>query len=136
MAIQNKTFYVGDVEYSVTSFTASKGLQYVKQLSKIIAPSMAALAGNNTELPNLAEMTVADATLEDGFLKAATLLVENMDKEDVVQLIKNLVSSCRRDNKDINFDQDYSCNYGELVKVLIEVVKFNFSDVFPKGAFG
>jgi len=134
--IQSKDILIGDTEYSMTTFTASKGLTYLKQLVKVLAPSFAAMAesAGSEVTSNDIKNAVLDQTLQaDALSKAVTLLVENMDKEDVVQLIQNLVASCRRNGKDINFNIDFAGNYSELMQILLEVCKYNYASAFQAG---
>lgn len=137
MSIESKDILIGDSEYTITQFTTSKGLKYLKQLAKILAPSFAALAENNdvtnTDVRNAIEDGVVSS---DGLVKAVHLLVENMDKEDVVELVKNLVNGVRKDNKDINFEIEFAGNYGELIQILVEVCKYNYASVFQNGGLG
>jgi len=135
MPLEHKDVIVGDKEYSIPMFTTSKGLLYLKQLTKVIVPSFVALSEGAEQSVDLQDPN--NATLQsDNLLKAANLLVENMDKEDIVELIKNLVKGVRVDNKELNFEMDFAGNYGELLSVLTQVIKYNFSSVFPNGGFG
>lgn len=137
--LDSKDIIIGENEYTLQTFPANKGLIYLKQLVKILAPSFAAMAeSSGKEVTNMDVMTaVSDASIQsDTLSRAVTLLVENMDKEDVVELIQNLVKSCRKNNKEINFNIDFAGNYGELLSLLVEVCKFNYSSVFQNGGFG
>lgn len=137
MSIESKDILIGDNEYSITQFTTSKGLRYLKQLLKVLAPSFAALS-EGTEVTNMdVKAAIEDASIQtEAFVKAVNLLVENLDKEDIVELIKNLCGSVRRNNKDINFEVDFAGNYGELAQVLVEVCKYNYASVFQNGGLG
>lgn len=134
--IESKDIIIGDNEYSITTFNASKGLKYLKQLVKVLAPSFAAMAeSTGTEITSTdIKDAIADQTIQTGSLsKAVNLLVDNMDKEDVVELIQNLVASCRCNNKDINFNIQFAGNYGELMQLLLEVCTYNYATVFQAG---
>jgi hypothetical protein len=137
MSIESKDIIIGESEYTITQFTTSKGLKYLKQITKILAPSFAALS-EGAEATNMdIHAAIQDGTVQtESFSKAVNLLVENMDKEDVVELIKNLVNGVRKNNKDINFEMDFAANYGELSQLLIEVCKYNYSSVFQNGGLG
>lgn len=137
MSIESKDVLINESEYTITQFTASKGLRYLKQLIKILAPSFAALS-EGADVSNIdVKSAIQDGTIQtDGFSKAVNLLVENMDKEDVVELIKSLVQGVRKNNKDINFEFEFAGNYGELILVLVEVCKYNYSSVFQEGGLG
>ena len=137
MSIESKDVLINESEYTITQFTTSKGLKYLKQLIKILAPSFAALS-EGADVSNIdVKSAIQDGTIQtDGFSKAVNLLVENMDKEDVVELIKSLVQGVRKNNKDINFEAEFAGNYGELILVLVEVCKYNYASVFQEGGLG
>jgi hypothetical protein len=71
----------------------------------------------------------------EGVTKAVELLVTNLDKEIVPQLIKDLVtkSEVSIDNKPVNYDQDFD-DLGDLFKLLIEILTENFGSVFTLGS--
>jgi hypothetical protein len=64
--------------------------------------------------------------------KAVKLLCENMDKEDLVSLIKDLIANTRRDGQVINFDLDFAGDYAHLKDVLAFAVEVNYGNVFTK----
>jgi hypothetical protein len=55
----------------------------------------------------------------------------------VEQLLRTMVvDSCARDSLPVDFDRDYAGNYGELIAVVKEIVRYNYSSVFSEGGFG
>lgn len=62
----------------------------------------------------------------EGITKAVQLLVENMDKENVEVLIKDLVikSEVSVDNRPVNYDNDFE-NLADLFGLLVEIVQEN-----------
>lgn len=113
-------------EYTIAQFGATKGLTYLKQITKLIGPSFSELfAGKDV-----------DSKLEDvpdaGLTKAVELLVDGMDKVDVEKLIKDLLSNTTKNGREINFDFEFAGKYDILFSLVMEVVKFNFGSVFTK----
>jgi hypothetical protein len=113
------------VSYVVQPIPAMKGLSYMRRLTKVLGASLAALFSQSQE-----EGDVEEAGLQ----KAVELLVENMDKEDVEKLIVDLISTVLKDGKALNFNAEFTANYGILFKLLTEVIKVNFGSLFQLGA--
>ena len=121
-----RTKQIGEHEYEVTLFTTSNAIKNFRRLLKVIGPSMAVLFEGSNEL-----------SLDDTgpIAKAVSLLAENIDKDDVVSLIKDLLSTTMRNGQRINFDLDFMGKIGDLFKVVIFVVQENYVGFFDKDAF-
>jgi len=53
----------------------------------------------------------------------------NLDAEESVSIAKRLLGKeVLRDNRPVNFDNDYRGNISEMMKAVIEILKFNFKD--------
>jgi hypothetical protein len=118
---------IGDDTYEVTLFTTSRGISILRKLTKTIGPSMAALfeAGSN-------EFSLDD---QGPFTKAISLLADNIDKEDVVALLKDLLSNTTKNGKAINFDVDFMGKLVDLFKVAAFAAKVNLGDFSELGGF-
>jgi hypothetical protein len=58
-------------------------------------------------------------------------LFDNLDTVDVEALIKELVaSSATKGSMAINFDMEFSGEYGKLFTLVKEIVEFNYGSVF------
>lgn len=134
MPIETKTVTISSdsesYEYLIAQFGATKGLTYLKQITKLIGPSFSELfAGKDVKQD-------ADGKFEEipeaGLTKAVELLVDGMDKVDVEKLIKDLLSNTTRNGREINFDFEFAGKYDVLFSLVMEVVKFNFGSVFTK----
>ena len=54
-----------------------------------------------------------------------------MEKVDIASLSKELIESCVFNNgMSVNFDNEFTGNLATLYRLLFEVIKFNFLDVF------
>lgn len=108
--------------FRITPFPAFKGLVYLKKLTKIVGPSAAAMFG---EIDENGE--------SNGPEKAVELLVSNFDGDGVETLIKDFMASVTKGGQPLIFDIEFQANYGKLLKLVIEVVKVNYSSVFQLG---
>ncbi|MNY19204.1 hypothetical protein D3C86_1526260 [compost metagenome] len=114
MSIKQKTVTISGEEFLLTSLPATRGLAYLKQLSKLIGPSFSALSKEGG--------TVSDA------LEA---LFENMDSVAVEDLVKNLVTQgATKGSVSISFDNEFSGEYDKLFELVKAVVEHNYSSVF------
>lgn len=120
--IGQKNVTIGGVDYMLTQFKATQGLVIEMKLIKLLGPAF-------VELQKMA----ADGGGEDEVLTLAiNKLIEQMDKIDVVSLIKELVMSATRGTVAFNFDQEFAGRYGDMFELVKEVLVFNFADVFSK----
>ena len=126
MALEQVDVHLGGVDYKITPFVATKGLVIEVKLVKLLGPAF-------MELQKAAQ---GDGS-EDAVLgEAINVLIGQMDKVDVVSLIKELVSNVSKGTMAINFDQEFAQRYGVLFDLIKEVLKVNFSDVFSKLGLG
>jgi hypothetical protein len=113
MAIGQKQVTIKDTEYLLTHFPAMRGTRILKQLTKILGPSLVAMQGDG----------------EDKIGNALRTLFDNLD-QNVEQLIVELVSSASKGSVGINFDMEFAGEYDKLFLLVKEVVEFNFGSVF------
>lgn len=118
MAIQQKQVNILGTDYLITHFPAIRGTRILKQLTKILGPSLVAMQGD----------------AEDKIGQAMHALFENLDN-GVEQLLVELVSTCSKGSVGINFDMEFAGEYDKLFLLVQEVVKFNFGTVFTQLGF-
>jgi hypothetical protein len=104
--------------WSVTPLPAKQGMGMLKRLTKVFGESFAVMMENGQE---------------GGISLAVQLLVENLDKDDVVDIAVKLTSTVKKNGKDINFDLEFTRRYGLLLEVLKFIITENYSDLFPTG---
>lgn len=126
MAIRVEQRIIGETVYETTTFTTSGGIRLVRSLIKVAGPSMALMFEGDSEY------SISD---EGPITKAVKLLAENIDKEDIIVLLKALLANTTRDGVPINFDMDFSGNYEEMLAVLFFVIQENFSGFFAGTVF-
>jgi hypothetical protein len=102
--------------YSFNQWTASKGLNILKRVSKIVGPAI------------FSAMQEGKGFSTDMLKEAAQELVMGLDQEDLGTLCKDIMADVKIDNKTIPFDLHYGANYRELFKAVFEVLKANYSD--------
>ena len=119
--IKQKTTTINGEEFLLSTIPATKGIKLLKQLTKLIGPSFTELlkGGENTD-DSVSPMGIAMEKLFD-----------NLDTVDVESLIKELVaSSATKGSMAINFDMEFSGEYGKLFTLVKEIVEFNYGSVF------
>ncbi len=123
--IEDKLVEINGEEFRIQPFPAFKGLVILKKLTKIVGPSMTSLLSNNDGEAQDVDLSNMD--------KAVSLLVEHFDGDGVESLIKELIASVTKDGKALSFNLEFMTDYGKLLKLVMEVVKFNYSSVFQLG---
>lgn len=116
---ETKTTEIGGNTYAVTLFTTSTSIKLLRRLVKVLGPSLAALFEGTSEF-----------SLDDSgpITKAMSLLSDNIDKDDVVELLKDLVKNTRRNGSEINFDIDFRGKLTELFQLSVFIVKENYGN--------
>lgn len=119
--IKQKQITIGEEEFLLSTIPATKGIKLLKQLTKLIGPSF-------TELLKSGE---SDSTTSNPMGVAMEKLFDNLDTVDVETLVKELVaSSATKGSMAINFDMEFSGEYGKLFMLVKEIVEFNYGSVF------
>lgn len=116
MAITSKLVTVGDVEYQIQAFTATKGLRIFQKLAKVLGPAFKTLS----ETPDEAAASGA----------AISVLLEKLDDVELDVLMKDLLSGVNRSGQPVNFDIEFMANAGTMVKLAQEVVSLNWGSLF------
>lgn len=112
MAIQQKNVSILGTDYMLTQLPAIRGVKVLKQLTKIVGPSVAALQGEG-----------------DKVKMALEALFDNLDGP-VEELIVALVQTATKANMPINFDMEFAGEYDKLFLLVKEIVEFNYGSVF------
>lgn len=119
--IKQKTTTIDGDEYLLSTIPATKGIKLLKQLTKLIGPSFTELLKSGEE----------DSAGVNPMGLAMEKLFDNLDTVDVESLIKELVSSsATKGSMAINFDMEFSGEYGKLFTLVKEIVEFNYGSVF------
>lgn len=111
----------GDHKFFLKQYDAFKGIKYQRQLIKIIQPSFSALI----EAANDKDKGVSLEAL------ALEKFMENIDQVDPAFLKELVVAGAQKEGRvAINFENDFAGNYGVLFALIVELIMFNFSDLF------
>ncbi len=125
---------IGDVEYKITTFPAFKGLTYLQKLLKIVGPAIGEIFSNAAASGSEAfELDIEDEALSTAIRE----LTVNLDKENVAQLVQDMItSSVLKGGQPIQFNQEFSGNYGAMVKIMGAIIKENYSSFFGESGLG
>lgn len=115
--LKQKTVTINGEDFLLTTMPATKGLKVLKQITKLIGPSFG-------------ELTKGAESNENVIAPAIQKLVENLDEVEVEMLVKEMVSSATKGSITINFDSEFSGEYGKLFHLVKEIAEFNFGSVF------
>ncbi len=124
---------IGDVEYTVTTFPAFKGLTYLQKLLKIVGPAIGEIFSKAAaEGEGLSDISVDDEALSFAIRELTT----NLDKENVAQLVQDMIKDAvTKAGQPIMFNQEFSSNYGALMKLIGTIVKENYQSFFGESGF-
>lgn len=106
--------------YRIQHFNPTKGLSILTRLTKTVGPTLAVFTNAKDQ-----------ASLEDAIPSAIQALVEKLDENETPKLIKDLLSCVTiNGSQDLSqtFDFHFQGKMGVMFKLLIDVVKFQFSD--------
>ncbi len=123
MAIRTVEKVINGKQYTFNTWGASKGLNILKKVTKILGPSVMSLVtdggSGNVEL-------LKEAVKEMAF---------NMDNEDIGALVKDILQDVKINNAPPvpSFDMYYSGEYKELFQAIFEVLKENYESFLGKG---
>lgn len=125
---------IGDVEYKITTFPASKGLAYLQKLLKIVGPAIGEIFANAA----VSGTEAFELNIEDEALSAAIReLTVNMDKDNVAQLVEDMITAAvLKNGQPLQFNQEFSGNYGAMIKIMGAIIKENYSSFFGESGFG
>lgn len=102
-------------EFQIYLLRAGEGVLLAKKLSGLVASFLT----TNDE----GEVTI-------DFSKIAEGLSESLSEKDFVEIINKLLKELAVDGRQINFDDYFSGNYGELVQILSFAIQENFGSFF------
>lgn len=110
-----KIINIDDDTYVINAFLASKGLRIKAKLIKYAGTSLSDALGAEDE-----------STIIDLISKVFT----DMTEDQYVELVKEIMSGVTKNNMAIDFDKEFQLNYGNLFKMIKEVLQFNYNDLF------
>jgi hypothetical protein len=110
--------------YAIKLLPSTQGIALALNLIRVFLPSIGAWAdGEKKEGLILPE----DNSM---FSEVAMLLVGQMDRIDLSDVIKTLVGNTLLNNQPINFEEHFVGNYGTLIELVEFALKENFGSFF------
>jgi len=129
MACNTETKQIGDREYSVTQWPATKSMLMKFRLAKAFGPSLATLMSASTQDKQVDEQEEALA-----LSKGLSTLFQSSSPEELVTLMENCVVGTACDGKRItesSFNELFSGDdLMEVYKVFMFVLQVNYSNLF------
>jgi len=118
---KQKYVTIGDSEYMIMVLPPTRAIKLLTKLAKIIGEPMSTLtAGKQGEDGQVSGV--------DMLPKAVSLLMQNLDEQASINLIKEMMTCVTVDNKSVNFEKQFHGKLGELMKVCKEVLEVNYAD--------
>ena len=124
MLLESKTVELNGSSYQITQFTATKGVKFFRKVSKYLSPLVGLMGAKDGD--------------GDAVSQAIDALLDNLGDDSFDILVKELVTSSGfvgEDGTQIKFDYFFAGNYGSLITLITEIVKFNYETVFQGGVF-
>lgn len=112
---KQKIVHIGDTSYLISPFLTSKGLRIKAKIIKYCGSSLAQAMG---------------AEDESTILELIATVFTDMSEDQYVELIKEILSGVTKNNMPVDFENEFQLNYGNLFKLIKEVLEFNYRDVF------
>lgn len=113
--ISQKKLEIKGNTYLIQQMNGWDGIKIGRKLVKILGPAMVAVFQE-----------------EDGLTKGMDIVAEHLDDFDD-ELIKKLLSTVTKNGYAIKVEEEFAGNYWTLIKLMQEVIWFNFQDVFTEG---
>jgi hypothetical protein len=121
---ENKQVFIGGHAYTLTNLPATKGYKTLTKLLKIIGGPLGLVMDGPKGL-SLAQMDMG---------KVALALTDKLDSDEGYQLAMDLLSAVYLNNRPISgeIETHFAGRIGDMIELIIESVKFQYSDVFQK----
>lgn len=114
---------VDEVEYSVTYFSGTKSLGVLTDLLKLAGEPIAQLLSG--------EGSLLDVDVGKVLPMAMRALVQGMNRGSVVELVKEILSSCSKGASPLSetFDLTFAGRPGHMINVVAAVLKVQYGDL-------
>lgn len=121
--LESKMIELGDDSFQITQFTATKGVKFFRMMTKYAGPLVGLMGAKSGD--------------GDAVSSAINSLMDNLGDDKFDNLIKDMITSSgfvKSDGTTVQFDYFFAGAYHHLIKLITEVVKFNYGTVFQEGA--
>jgi hypothetical protein len=117
--LEQKSVNIDGVDYLLTQFPALDGIRYQKKLAKVVLPIIKEWMGGE-EGENIFG-NIIDRVWEN---------IDQLDEKFIVELVIKGATKGSVAFNEASFNMEFAGKYAKLFKLVQEIVKFNFSDVF------
>ena len=119
--IEQQDVNINGVDYKITQFPATEGLAVKAELLRLCGDAL-----------SVAFVEGQDGNTEINFAAIVSAIVDNMDKVNIANLAKRLLSRVTKGAYGVDFDQEFAGNYAAMYMLIIEVIKLNYGDILKK----
>lgn len=123
--------------WSMNTLGATVGLEAFGTLTALVAPGVAGLGsafdvlGDSTKVIDHSTGNILESTINKEHVAGAIAGIMNrMADPKVGKLIKTLMTGLKKDAKTVDFDNEFSGNYGVLSKLVWWSIEENFGSFF------
>jgi len=136
MPIEGHTRTINGHMYNISTMPAFHGFSVSQRLLKIVGPPMSEVAESIGDVGGDIDLSMVEInlpTVVDHFIRS-------LESEDSQKLLKDLFVGVLVDGKDLSndsiFNNHFAGNFGEMVDVIIEIIRINFSSFFDGNVLG
>lgn len=150
MAIETKEKQIGENTFRINTYATGKSVGFLLRLTKVMGESIptffATIASNVEDYTDVTTLTPEEfAAYEanilakknklmfDGIAKAVNLIVSNLDKDNVPELIEQMVKQAQTQKNGVlvNYEGDFAgSGISDLVQVLYFIIEENYAKAF------
>lgn len=105
---------VNGKSYTLTQFSATSGIKYLKKIQKLLVPIWA-------------EAVASEGTITPETIRMASEKFCELDEADIRSMVCEATSIMP-----VNFDLEFAGQYMGLFNLVKEIIMFNFSEVFTQ----
>lgn len=153
MAIETKSKVIGDNTFKINTYSTGKNVAFLVRLTKVLGESIPAFFSGlqaeveDEDFANMSEEEFAahekkaenkqGKAFFDAVGKAVHLLVANMDKDNVPELIETMIkqASTQKNDQLVNYESDFAgAGISDLLQVLYFIIEENYGKVFLASA--
>lgn len=121
--LDSKEIELDGESFQITQFTATKGVKFFRMTTKYLAPVVSLMGAEKGDT--------------DAVNTAIESLMENLGDDKFDVLVKDMVTSSGfvgSDGSQPKFDYFFAGAYHKLIKLITEIVTFNYGSVFQGSA--
>lgn len=108
---------INDKEFQIYMLKGLQGALMAKKLASLVTSFLSAGSGN-------------DGEIEIDFTKIAEAISNGLSDQEFSDMLGALLKEMTVDGREVNFDDYFAANYGELFQVISFALQENFSSFF------